>query len=224
MTSIIDLAFRVSGESLPLDHGYPLYSSLSRISSGLHEAEWLGIHPINGIPTSPNTLGLTQISRLRLRLPADHIPRFISLAGKRLSLTNRTKRHSFTIGVPEIHSLRPASHLFSRYVTIKLSEIENTNQSPTRDMFSTAIKTQLQSLNVRGDVWIDDTCDTQGREFSRRVIRIKDKAVVCYSVHIQNLSEEDSLRIQTLGIGGRRRMGCGIFNPCTTPATPNPRQ
>jgi CRISPR-associated protein Cas6 len=214
MNPVIDLAFRVSGDSLPLDHGYSLYSSLSRISPDLHEAEWLGIHPINGIPTSRNTLGLTQRSRLRLRLPADHIPKFIGLAGKRLSLASRSGQYSFTIGVPEIHSLLPTANLFSHYVTIKLSEIEKTDQSPTREMFSVAIRAQLQGLNMQGDVWIDDTRDTHGRECSRRVIHIRDRAVVCYSVYIRNLSEEDSLRLQALGIGGRRRMGCGIFTPC----------
>lgn len=224
MNSIIDLAFRVSGESLPLDHGYSLYSSLSRISPDLHEAEWLGIHPINGIPTSPNTLGLTHHSRLRLRLPADQIPGFIGIAGKRLSLATHARQYSFTVGVPEIHSLLPVPNLFSRYVTIKLSEIAKTDQSPTREMFAAAVTAQLQRLNIQGEVWIDDTRDARGRELSRRVIRIREKAVVCYSVYIQNLTEEDSLRLQTLGIGGRRRMGCGIFTPCKSLPTSNARQ
>ena len=213
MTSIIDLNFRVCGNNVPLDHGYLLYSSLSRLAPYLHEADWLGIHPISGIPTSPNTLALTPRSRLRLRLPADNIAKFIDLAGKRLSLSNGKERNTITIGIPEIHSLKPASNLFSRYVTIKLSEVEKTEYSPTRDMFLMAIKTQLDTINVRGEVWIDDARDSYGREYSRRVIEIKHKTVVCYSVYIRNLSENDSLQLQTHGIGGRRRMGCGIFIP-----------
>ena len=213
MSPTIDLSFRISGESVPLDHGYLLYSSISKIDPDLHQADWLGIHPINGIPAGTGRLGLTQWSRLRFRLPADNIASLIRLAGKRLALSNGGIRSSLTIGVPEVYLLKPASDLFSRYVTIKLSETKKTDQPPNREMFSDAIKAKLEKMNVRGDVWIDDARDSHDREYSRRVIHIKQKAIVCYSVYVRNLSEEDSLRLQEKGIGGRRRMGCGIFVP-----------
>lgn len=213
MNPMIDLSFRISGESVPLDHGYLLYSSLSKLDAELHEALWLGIHPINGTPAGPGRLGLTQWSRLRFRIPADNIARLISLAGKRLALGHGGARSSLTIGVPEVYLLEPAANLFSRYVTIKLSETEKTDQSPNREMFSAAIRTQLEGMNIRGDVWIDDARDSHDREYSRRVIHIKQKAIVCYSVYVRNLSEEDSLRLQETGVGGRRRMGCGLFLP-----------
>ena len=213
MNPMIDLSFRISGESVPLDHGYLLYSSLSKMNAELHQADWLGIHPINGIPTAPGRLGLTQWSRLRFRIPADNIARLIRLAGKRLALSYGGRRSSLTIGVPEVYLLKPTADLFSRYVTIKLSETEKTDQSPNREMFSAAIRTQLDGMNIRGDVWIDDARDSHNREYSRRVIHIKQKAIVCYSVYVRNLSEEDSLRLQETGVGGRRRMGCGLFLP-----------
>lgn len=198
---------------MPLDHGYLLYSSLSKIDAQLHQATWLGIHPINGTPAGPGRLGLTQWSRLRFRIPADNIARLIALAGKRLTLTHVGRRSRITIGVPEVYLLKPASDLFSRYVTIKLSETEKTNQPPNREMFSAAIRAQLEGMNIRGDVWIDDACDSHNREYSRRVIHIKQKAIICYSVYLRNLSEEDSVRLQEIGVGGRRRMGCGLFIP-----------
>lgn len=213
MNPMIDLSFRISGESLPLDHGYLLYSSLSKMEPNLHQADWLGIHPINGIPAAPARLGLTQWSRLRFRLPADNIAKLIRLAGKRLALSYGGRRTSLTIGVPEVYLLEPAADLFSRYVTIKLSETEKTDQSPNREMFSAAVRKQLEGMNIRGDVWIDDARDSHDREYSRRVIHIKQKAIVCYSVYVRNLSEEDSLRLQETGVGGRRRMGCGLFIP-----------
>lgn len=211
MNPMIDLSFRISGDSVPLDHGYLLYSSLSKMNPDLHQADWLGIHPINGIPAAPGKLGLTQRSRLRFRIPSDNITRLIRLAGKRIALNYGGRRSSLTIGVPEVYLLEPAADLFSRYVTIKLSETEKTDQPPNREMFSDAIKSQLEKMNVRGDVWIDDVRDSHDREYSRRVIHIKQKAIVCYSVYVRNLSDEDSLRLQETGVGGRRRMGCGIF-------------
>jgi CRISPR-associated protein Cas6 len=213
MNPMIDLSFRISGESVPLDHGYLLYSSISKMDPNLHQADWLGIHPINGIPAAPGRLGLTQWSRLGFRIPADNIASVIRLAGKRLALSYGGRRSSLTIGLPEVYLLKPAANLFSRYVTIKLSQTEKTNQPPNREMFSDAIRAQLERMTVRGDVWIDDARDSHDREYSRRVIHIKQKAIICYSVSVRNLSEEDSLRLQEIGVGGRRRMGCGLFIP-----------
>ena len=45
----------------------------------------------------------------------------------------------------------------------------------------------------------------------RRTIRIREKEVVGYEVVIEGLTPDESLTIQTAGLGGRRHMGCGIF-------------
>ena len=47
----------------------------------------------------------------------------------------------------------------------------------------------------------------------RRVFRIKDKTVVGYGVRIAGLNATESLRLQEHGLGGRRKMGCGVFVP-----------
>lgn len=45
----------------------------------------------------------------------------------------------------------------------------------------------------------------------RRTIRIRDKEVVGYEVILEGLTADESLAIQTTGLGGRRHMGCGVF-------------
>jgi CRISPR-associated protein Cas6 len=47
----------------------------------------------------------------------------------------------------------------------------------------------------------------------RRVVRIKDKTVVGYGVHVAGLNAAESLCLQEHGLGGRRKMGCGVFVP-----------
>ena len=47
----------------------------------------------------------------------------------------------------------------------------------------------------------------------RRTLRVQDRVVVGYAVEVHGLSAPDSIRLQSLGIGGRRRFGCGIFIP-----------
>ncbi len=213
MNTIFDLSFRITGDHIPFDHGYVLYSGLSKLQPKLHEADWLAIHPINGLQTGRRLLRLTSKSRLRLRIPSDFLSMLLPLAGKRLILADDKATFSTHVGVPELHLLKPKHELFSRCVTIKVSEAEKSNQPPNRDMFLAAVRAQMQKLGVDGEAWVDDKRDSKGREFSRRVIHIKGQTIVGYSVYISNLSEEHSLKLQEVGIGGRRRFGAGIFNP-----------
>jgi CRISPR-associated protein Cas6 len=47
----------------------------------------------------------------------------------------------------------------------------------------------------------------------RRTIRIHGKEVVGYELIIEGLTADESIAIQTAGLGGRRHMGCGVFVP-----------
>lgn len=209
----VDLVFRLTGDSVPSDHGYTLYSSLSALLPTLHQAAWLGIHPINGLPANRRVLKLTERSHLRFRLPLEHLSELLPLAGKRLTLTNNGNSSTIRVGLPEVHALKPSAELFSRYVFIKLSSVEKGGLNPSREMFLTSVELQLRQLEVAGKAWIDDRRDEQGRELSRRVLHIKNRTVVGYAVHVTDLSDEHSIRLQAIGLGGRRRMGGGLFNP-----------
>ena len=52
-----------------------------------------------------------------------------------------------------------------------------------------------------------------GHTRSRRIIRIHGHKVVGFSLAAHGLSDEDSIKLQSVGLGGRRAMGCGMFNP-----------
>ena len=47
----------------------------------------------------------------------------------------------------------------------------------------------------------------------RRALRIKDQTHVGYSLLVEGLSAEESIRLQEQGLGGRRKLGCGLFLP-----------
>jgi len=44
----VDLAFRLTGSKIPVDHGYALYSAISRVLPEIHGAANIGVHPIRG--------------------------------------------------------------------------------------------------------------------------------------------------------------------------------
>lgn len=199
---IIDIGFSiVSTHTLPADHGYLLYSAVSRVLPETHEADGFGIHPIGGRQIGGRTMQLTEHSRLIIRTAADQIARFLPLAGKSLILLGRPIR----IGVPEVHALAPATALRSRLVTIKLPETASQKGDVAQASFMEAIGRQFTALGISSQV----KCSLG----KRRTLRVKSKEVVGYELLVENLTAEESLTLQEHGLGGRRKMGCGIFTP-----------
>lgn len=185
----VDLAFRVIGTTVPVDHGYALYSAINRLVPVLHDARDIGVHPIRGRYVGDGNLHLTPSSRLTIRLPDDRIRPFLKLAGKDLEVDGLRLR----VGVPETRALRPAVTLYARLVTIK--------GFMDPEVFREAARRQLQGMNVTADLHVGE----------RRTLRVKDKQIVGFEVTALGLDAENSVRLQEVGVGGRRHMGCGIF-------------
>ena len=187
----VDLAFRLNGTTIPVDHGYALYAALSRLAPEMHDARGLGIQPIRGVYGGDGKLHLNTSSRLVLRLPDEQIRTYLKVAGKKLEVDG----HVLRVGVSDIWALRTSTALYSRLVTIK-GFVEP-------DSFLAAASRQLQEIG--------GTADLHLRE--RRTLRIKDKQVVGFEMVVCKLTPQDSLKLQEVGLGGRRRFGCGVFVP-----------
>ena len=192
---IVDVKFLIMARDkpIPADHGYLLSSALTKVLETIHSMEGIGIHPITGIQTGERGLLLTEASSLTIRIDAERIAEILPLAGKTISLAGT----NIQIGVPSIHVLTGVSVLRSRLVTIKgfMDEEE----------FRKSLRCHLDKMGVSETVKIEIV--------KRRTLKIHDKNVVGFEVILSNLSEGGSLRIQEEGLGGRRKMGCGIFLP-----------
>lgn len=210
----INVSFALSGKQLPADHGYLVYSAISKSSSSLHGIDWLAIELISGFPSGRGLINLPERdATLRLRIPADHYRDVLLLAGKRLDISG----HQIRLGLPVARPLEPAPSLYARVVTIK----KFTEPEP----FIDAVKRKLDSFGVKGRV--EFPLDERGR-YRRRIVTIHGKAVVGFSVAVHDLNDEDSILLQAgavkvvshdkgatqwQSIFSRRAMGCGIFNP-----------
>jgi CRISPR-associated protein Cas6 len=209
---VVDLAFRITGDRIPADHGYALLGAVSRIIPAVHGSDTIGVHPIGGRAVGNRMLALYGSSRLVFRLNSERIAEVLAVAGKQLELDG----HTIRVGVPETRALIPAARLRSRLVVIK-GFLEP-------DPFLAAVQRQLDELEVRGlpalvrrqmprsleghSEATPDRCP-----FIRRTLRIRDKAIVGYALEVTNLTEGESITLQERGLGGRRRFGCGIFLP-----------
>jgi CRISPR-associated protein Cas6 len=195
----VSVHFPVQGRQLPADHGYLLYSAITREVPSLHGQSWLGIELLSGVPWREGIIVLPERdASLRLRIPADQYGQVLPLAGRRLDING----HTIRLGIPSARPLQPAASLYARCVTIK----KFTEPEPFLD----AARRQLETLGIAATLELP--LDEQGR-YRRRIITIAGKHVVGFSVAAHNLNDEDSLRLQSAGIGGRRAMGAGHFNP-----------
>ncbi|MBV8318388.1 MAG: type I-MYXAN CRISPR-associated protein Cas6/Cmx6 [Planctomycetaceae bacterium] len=199
---MIDLAFQIVGTTIPLDHGYRLFSALSRVLPQLHGDTRVGVHPIRGLRVAPGLLSLTEHSRLKLRLPSEEVAPYIALAANELNLDGHTLR----VGIPRVEGLVPAAKVGSRLVTFR--------GALDLPRFEVHIRDELSRLEIAAEPsFIPSEHPRWAGQPKRRVVQIKDKRIVGYALRVVGLTAEESIRLQETGLGGRRRMGCGIFLP-----------
>ena len=187
----LELHFPFTGATLPSDHGYALYGAITRLLPEAHEADCLSIETIPGTARGDGITQLDQRAALKVRLPQDRIPLLLKLAGKRLDIGG----HALRLGAPQIYLLQPASALYARIVTIK--------GFTEPDPFLAAVCRKLDEQGITGEPAIGP----------RRVVRVGNHTIVGFGLAIHDLTDEGSLTLQERGLGGRRRMGCGIFQP-----------
>jgi CRISPR-associated protein Cas6 len=199
----IDLLFPVIGNQVPADHAYPLYSALVGNLPALHNGDFgPAIASITGQYLGNGLFAINGHSYLRIRLPSEQIAALLPLAGKALVIAG----HRVRVGVPRVVALTPAPALIARLVTIK----GFTEPGP----FVEAARRQLDELKITGEAGIPlITTGPRTGQPRRRILRIKDKRVVGFSLQVTALTAEESITLQEHGLGGRRRMGCGFFLP-----------
>jgi CRISPR-associated protein Cas6 len=195
----VELSFGVIGETLPADHGYGLYSAIVHLCPEIHELDGVSIQTIPGKPDHQGKISLHAQSRFRVRLPYDSqlISLLLPLAGQHFRIGN----HEIQLGIPQMAPIQPATMLRSRLVTIKKF------QEP--EPFLAAVQRQLATLEIEATAEIPTN---RKGELDRKTIKIKTYSVVGFGVYITDLNEQDSMKIQIYGLGGKHRMGCGIFN------------
>lgn len=187
----IDLRFQVFGENLDVDHGYALFSAVSKVLPIFHSADDVAMSLIRGRYIGDGKLSIAPASSLAFRIKPELAASYINLAGKSLDVSG----HKLRVGVPASHGLVPAATLHAHLVT--------TRNGHEQERFEKEMENQLGILGCRGKITIG----------KRRTFKVHGRQVVGYSVLVSELTAEESIAIQEKGLGGRRKMGCGFFQP-----------
>jgi CRISPR-associated protein Cas6 len=203
----IDLSFNIVGREIPTKHEYELYSALSgMLGPEFHDSQDLGIFSIRGVAGSGGVMLLTERSKLKLRVPAEQIASIASkLCCKQLCLKGNILR----IGALMVRPLLPSPTLRASMVTIRPMSPRRTHIVPTPDYLLQSLRHACEKLNVKCGIHLVE----RDGQVVRRTIRVKDCPIIGFPVIVDGLSDEDSITLQEHGLGGRRKLGCGLFLP-----------
>lgn len=196
----VDVEFRIAGagKAISLDHSHQLFGALSKaLNEDLHNASWLGIHVIRGDQINDEIV-LNRESKIKLRVDIDKINLILKLAGKIITIG----KERVVLSSSNIIPILPSLNLHARMVVIK-PYIE-------RQSFIVAA---IKQLKEHYDIELPQSNIIVNEK--RKLVKVHDKKIVGYGVTLLNLSDTQSALIQTFGLGGKRRMGCGLFTPTT---------
>jgi len=184
------MVFELRGTRLPIDHGLALYRELARLVPCLEESELAGVHPVHGSDSGSGELMLNRRTRLVIRIPSERIDDLQVLSGQTLNVAGNT----LTIGTAKLKPLPHHTPLYARLVTTgSVEEID----------FVHDIMRMLDDLNI----------ETRFLCGLRQTVTDASGVVSGYSLMLHGLPIEHAIRVQQIGLGSNRKIGCGIFVP-----------
>jgi len=199
---VVDVAYRIGCPTLPLDHAHALSRALIDILPWLEEEEHAGVHLIHGAASgngwyrpedaASEVLHLSRRTRMRLRVPRHRLEDARQLTGRRLDIDG----HALEVGDSEVFLLSSLSTLFSRYVLTVADTDENA--------FLEEASRGLQEIGINCRKMLGGISHT---------LRFPDGPVHTRSLMVADLEPEQSLRLQQVGLGPGRSIGCGLFLP-----------
>lgn len=195
----IEAVVPIKGDLVKVNHGYPLYSAIKQKIPFLQQCDFSRVKQIEGDSYSRSYLKLNAKSTIKLRAPISLAGKIYDLAGKNIDVCES----NLFLGIPSLSALTPARELSSDLVIIKLKDEEFL----VADRFLVVAERQLRESGISGRVSIN----IANGSLDKRRLSVKNSKNFGYSCRVSNLSEEDSIKLKILGLGGKRRMGAGWF-------------
>ena len=188
-STMVDVAFALSGQRLPREHRRALAEALTVRLPWLADEPIAGVHRINIAAGAGEMALLSRRSRLTLRVQRARAQVLAALAGARLDLGD-----GFLVvaGPPSLRELQPHGTLYAHAVVADdIDEVA----------FLATVGAELAALGV------------VARAICGRLQSVGDGDQVRpgYSLMLDQLTPEAALRVLERGIGPRRLWGCGLF-------------
>lgn len=200
---IVDVVFHVQGRELPCDHAWALMNAIRE------QLPWFGEHPHHGLhlihpaasgngwyspeDSEGGTMYLPRRARLTLRVPKEMVEQAASLEGSSLDIDG----YQLTVGQGDVR-------LLSLHTTLHARHVLSGADDPTELGFLAWVSQMVNAMGIQGRKMV------AGREST---ITTPEGTYRTRSLLLADLRQEEALRLQQRGVGGERRLGCGVFIP-----------
>lgn len=198
---VVDLAFSLRCHALAVDHAYDLFRAIVHHLPWLEQESRAGIHPLHVAESAHGwqrpeaadaLLHLSRRTKLVLRLPAERLADARVLEGKAL----RVGEHDMVIGEGTALPLSRSRSLFARRVVMRVGEEE--------ESFVERLLDEMAQIGVRPKRVLPGLAHP---------LRTPQMTLCTRLLSVEELSLEESFRLQMAGLGGYHHLGCGIFIP-----------
>lgn len=205
-SEIVDAVFAISCRSLPVDHAYALSQAIQAALPWFAAEPGAGLHTIHGAASGGGWLrpegehAMLQLSRrakLALRLPRRRLDDAAAMVGRTLRVADQPLR----VDSLSVRSLSRITTLFSRSVLLVDPMGEPADDEAA---FLAAATTRLGALRIEAVRMLCGRVTpvaTPARTYQTR------------SLMLAGLTLAQSLLLQQDGLGGERKLGCGLFIP-----------
>ncbi len=196
---VIDSSFRLIGKTIQVDHAWVLSQSTKKSLPWYVDDDLAALHLIH-VAESANgwqrpegareILHMSRRTRLYLRLPGSRLQDAAQLKGKTLYLGTEPIK----LGDYKVRSLSKSAVIFARYLDMQ----DNVNES----LFLEKVRIELEEKRI----------------FARKMLCGRVQTLQCpsgdlitRSLMLADLPVKDSVKLQQVGLGGNRKIGCGVF-------------
>lgn len=187
VATMVDVGFALEGGRLPRDHRRALADGLDAALPWFAGVPGAGMHRLNVSALEGEAMLLSRRTRLRLRVPRPRAADAAALQGTQLQVGTGNLR----LGAAQTRELLPHGTLYAHLVAADDADDEVA--------FLRSVQGELDALDV--------AC----RPICGRRQVVEAGAVQGFSLMLDGLNAEDSLRILETGLGPHRRLGCGLF-------------
>ncbi|MDX1824135.1 MAG: type I-MYXAN CRISPR-associated protein Cas6/Cmx6 [Thiohalomonadales bacterium] len=197
--NVLDVVYSISCKCIPMEHAHALSEALQQALPWLEDEEQAGIHQVYGAESGngwerPDTevLYLSRRQKLTLRLPKIRLDEAKSLIGQTLDIAG----FPLEVGDFTTRKLSDLPTLFARSV------LGEANQS--EDEFMVQAVAQLNAMGISVKKMM---CGKEGQ------IELPDATLHTRSLMLADLELQESVKLQEVGLGSGRKLGCGLFVP-----------
>jgi len=186
--TMVDLAFDVDGRTLAREHRRALAAALLRALPWLAETPGCAVHRLKLPPGEDSEVLLSRRTRLTLRVPRAQAAAAARLDGSTLDVDGR----ALVLRRPRQHELLPFGTLYAHLVAFAADD---------ELAFLREVEATLRTLGIAA------------RAICGRRQVVEHGTLAGYSLMLDRLAPGDALRLQELGLGAHRELGCGVFVP-----------